>query len=282
MPGAGDTADDLEQYQGDLSVGQETMAGRNSLYSNPRYYDIGFSFRDISAEVDVFEDLIRRFSGIPVHRMLELASGVSPHLAELARRGYHYTGIDLNPAMTAYARDTAARSDISACFLEADMRDFSLDRVVDFAFTMCGSLYVQSTADIMSHLHSVARAIRPGGLYLLDWCINFEWDGPVRTDQGWTVEKDGIRVDVRFALEIIDRASQLARHRLGADVDDHGRKMSFESVDVVRVILPQEFLLLVEKSGKFEFIGWWNNWDLNQPVEKAGKIDRPIALIRRI
>jgi hypothetical protein len=161
------------------------------------------------------------------------------------------------------------------------MRDFSLDRSADFAFTMCGSLYVQSTADILSHFNAVARALTPGGLYLLDWCINFEWDEPVRGDHGWTIEKDGVRVEVRFALEIVDRASQLARHRLSAEVDDHGEAHSFESVDLVRVILPQEFLLLVEKSGNFDFIGWWNNWDLDQPVEKARKIDRPIALIRR-
>ena len=82
-------------------------------------------------------------------------------------------------------------------------------------------------------------------------------------------------------LEIIDRASQLARHRLAAEVTDRGETRSFESVDMVRVILPQEFLLLVEKSGKFECVGWWNNWDLNQPIEKAEKIDRPIAVIRR-
>jgi SAM-dependent methyltransferase len=257
------------------------VAERESIYSNPRYYDIGFSFRDIPAEVDLFEDLIARHSGVRVRRMLELASGVSPHLTELARRGYHYTGLDINPAMVSYGAEKARSTGIKADFLEADMRSFKLDRGVDFVFTMCGSLYVQSTADILSHFDSVACALAPGGLYLLDWCINFEWDQPVRGGHGWTIEKDGVKVDVHFALEIVDRAAQLARHRLSAEVDDHGRLHSFESVDIVRVILPQEFLLLVEKSGNFDFIGWWNNWDLTQPVEKARKIDRPIALIRR-
>jgi len=257
------------------------VAERESIYSNPRYYDLGFSFRDIPAEVDVFEDVIRRYSGTPVKRMLEMASGVSPHLAELARRGYHYTGLDINPAMIAYATGKAESAGITASILEADMRHFSLDRGVDFAFTMCGSLYVQSTADILSHFAAVARALAPGGLYLLDWCINFEWGQPVRGNHGWTIEKEGVRVDVRFAFEIVDRASQLARHRLSAEVNDRGTVRSFESVDIVRVILPQEFLLLVEKSGNFEFIGWWNNWDLGQPIQEAEKIDRPIALIRR-
>ncbi|MGD8628253.1 MAG: class I SAM-dependent methyltransferase [bacterium] len=257
------------------------MAERESIYSNPRYYDLGFSFRDIPAEVDFFENLIGLYSGVPVSRMLEMASGVSPHLTELARRGYHYTGLDINPAMVAYASGKARSEGTRADFIEADMRKFTLERGVEFAFTMCGSLYVQSTADILSHFDAVARALAPGGLYLLDWCINFEWDQAVKGDHGWTIEREGIRIDVRFALEIVDRASQLARHRLGVEVNDHGTIRSFESVDIVRVILPQEFLLLVEKSGNFEFIGWWNNWDLKQPMDKAGKVDRPIALIRR-
>jgi len=29
-------------------------------------------------------------------------------------------------------------------------------------------------------------------------------------------------------------------------------------------------------------VGWWNNWNLSQPLEQADKIDRPIALVRKI
>jgi len=32
------------------------------LYDNPKYYEIAFSFRDIKAEVDVFEKCFKRFS----------------------------------------------------------------------------------------------------------------------------------------------------------------------------------------------------------------------------
>jgi hypothetical protein len=162
------------------------------------------------------------------------------------------------------------------------MRSFRLPAAVDFVFVMCGSLYATSTADILSHLNSVGDVLNSGGLYLLDWCINFEWCDPIRKDQRWTIERQGITIDVEFDMEIVDRAKQLVRHRLGAAVRDRGVTRRMESVDLVRVILPQEFLLLVEKSGRFEFVGWWNNWDLSAPVEDAQKIDRPIALIRRL
>ena len=58
------------------------------LYQHPKYYEIPFSYRDIGAEVDVFDDLIRQYSRIPVTRMLEVGCGPATHLPELNRRGY--------------------------------------------------------------------------------------------------------------------------------------------------------------------------------------------------
>src|SRR5688500_1037667 len=97
------------------------------VYQNPRYYEIAFSWRDVSAEVDVFEAVIQRYSRIPVVRMLELGCGPAPHLAELARRGYTYIGLDLSRPMLSYARQTANTLQASATFHEARLLDFRLD-----------------------------------------------------------------------------------------------------------------------------------------------------------
>jgi len=255
----------------------------NDFYSHPKYYEIAFSFRDIKKEVDVFEESIRRFSKIPVYRVLELASGTSPHLLELTRRGYEYLGLDINEAMLNYARQKALAYGIEATFYLADMRRFSLEEPVDFVYTMLGSLYAETTDDLFSHFATVAQALNPGGLYFLDWCVNFEWDGLSNKDQSWTIEKERIKIDVKFKTEeVINHAAQICKHRLLADVNDQGKVFHLESVEVGRTVFPQEFLLLVEKSKRFEFIGWWNNWNLDEPIEKATHIDRPITLIRRV
>jgi len=254
----------------------------SDLYSHPRYYEIAFSFRDIRREVDVFEECFRRHSMIPVRRVLELACGHSPHLEELARRGYEYVGLDVNRAMIDYAQRKAKALGIHPTFLLADMRSFSLEGPVDFAYTMLGSLYVETTQDILSHLSSVAKVLNPGGLYLLDWSINFQWNEGIK-EQSWTIEKEGVKVDVKFANEgIVDRAAQTCRNKLVADVDDHGKVLHLGEIEVSRTIFPQEFLLLIEKSERFEFVGWWNNWNLQEPIEMAKNIERPITLIRRL
>jgi len=254
----------------------------SELYDHPRYYDLAFSFRDIGMEVDVFEECFRKYSKIPVRRVLELACGPSPHLEELAKRGYEYVGLDTSQAMIDYAQRKARALGINPTFLLADMRSFSLGEPVDFAYTMLGSLYVETTQDILSHLSSVAKALNPGGLYLLDACINFQWNEGIE-EQNWTIEREGVKVDVKFANEaVIDRAAQTCRNVVLVDVDDHGKALHIDDIEVTRTIFPQEFLLLIEKEMEFEFIGWWNNWNMAEPIEVAKSIDRPITLIRRL
>jgi SAM-dependent methyltransferase len=253
------------------------------LYSNPRYYEIAFSFRDIGQEIDVFEECFHRYSKIPVRRVLELGCGPSPHIGEFARRGYEYAGLDINEHMLDYAGQKAKELGAAATFIRADMRHFSLENPADFVYVMLGSLYAQTTDDLLSHFAAVAQALTPGGLYLLDWCINFQWDTTSTHKQRWTIEKNGVTIDAEYMIEdVVDRAAQTYRDKLVVDVNDHGKTRRLESVEVRRNIFPQEFLLLAEKSGEFEFIGWWNNWNLDEPVERAEHIDRPITVLRRL
>ena len=145
-----------------------------TLYECPTYYDIAFSFRDIATEADVLEESIRQFSLIPVKRVLEIGCGTSPHMEELVKRGYAYTGLDVSRPMLAYSQRKAARIGASVTLVCANMVGFSLETMVDCVYVMLGSLYVKNTIELVSHFDSVARVFRRGGLYFLDWCIQFD------------------------------------------------------------------------------------------------------------
>ena len=251
------------------------------LYDYPDYYDTVFSFRDIPRECEVFDECIKLYSTIPVRRVLELGSGTAPHMEGWARRGLEYLGIDTNENMLTYARTKAQKLQIAATLQKTDMRNFSLARTVDFAYIMLGSLSARTTRDINSHFTSVAEALNSGGLYFLDWCINFQWPDTSGSVQSWNIDKGRVKVAASFKTEVLDRAAQTVRNTVTTKIDDEGKMIELEAVDVARTIFPQEFLLLVEKSKKFEFIGWWNDWKLEEPVEKATRIRRPIALLRR-
>jgi len=154
----------------------------SELYDNPKYYEIAFSFRDIPAEVDVFEECSRHFSQIPVRSVLELGCGNSPHMEELIKRGYQYSGLDLSEAMLGYSREKALRIGAEVNLIHGDMIDFSLATKVDFVYVLLGSLCAKSTSELRTHFNSVAQALKKGGLYLLDWCV--QYDPPWESEGG--------------------------------------------------------------------------------------------------
>ena len=250
------------------------------VYRNPRYYEIAFSFRDIAQEVDLLEESAKRYAGIPVKRFLDVGCGNAPHLEELARRGYHYTGIDTSEEMIEYARHKAGVLQFPTDLFHASMVEFQLSRRVDYAYVMLGSLYIASTEELNSHFDSMGLAINSGGLYLLDWCVRY--DPLFDSAQEWQMEDAGTRVDVTFSQTSVNLIEQTFEETLELQVDDRGVKTVLIEQFVRRAIYPQEFLAFIRNRRDFEFIGWWNNWDLSRPLIGTEQIDRPIAIVRRI
>lgn len=252
------------------------------MYDNPKYYEIAFSFRNILSEVDLFEESFKRFSQIPVRSVLELGCGICPHMEELIKRGYRYNGLDLNKVMLEYSRQKALKIGAEVTLFQEDMIDFSLERMVDFVYILLGSLNLKNTADLITHFNSVGRVLKKGGLYLLDWCVQFELPRQAEEGDSWEIERDGIQVKTEFSRKAINRAEQTFEETITLEVDDQGEKINLIEKGLKRAIYPQEFLCFISSLKGFEFVGWWNNWDLSQPLEKADKISRPIILVRRI
>lgn len=251
-----------------------------SVYQYPAYYELAFSFRDVAAEVDVFETLMQRYARIAVTTVLEVACGPAPHLVELTRRGYHYTGLDTSPTMLDYARQKARGLDIPAVFLGVDLRNFTLAAPVDFAFVLLGSLYVNSTAELSAHFDAMAKALNPGGLYLLDWCIEYSPCTPRHV--AWEIEASGAVIKALYKAIPLNAIEQTIAESIDLVVEDHGTALRLRECAVRREVYAQEFLLFCAQRRDFEFVGWWNNWDLTQPLDGTQALNRPISVVRRL
>ncbi|RJP75137.1 MAG: class I SAM-dependent methyltransferase [Candidatus Abyssobacteria bacterium SURF_17] len=258
----------------------------NSIYDYPAYYEVAFSFRDIRREVDTLERCMSLFSRIPVHTMLELGCGPAPHMPELMRRGYEYIGIDLNQKMLDFASARAVHAGFSPTLLRRDMVQFTLARQVDFVFILLGSLYAANAAELSSHFESVAATLRPGGIYFLDWCVQFTRSSE---DSGsWEIKQNQLRVKTSYTRRAIDAADHIFEEVIRLKVNDGDNELELEERNTKRAIYPQEFLFLTETMGLFEFMGWRNNWNLDEPLDERGaiphdkRIERPIVVIRRI
>lgn len=252
----------------------------SAVYQSPQYYDIAFSFRDIPAEVDVLEAVITQYSRIPVACVLELGCGPAPHVEELARRGYTSMGLDLSRPMLASAHQKADTVQASARLHVANMIDFRLDASVDCACVLLGSLYASTTTELRSHWHAVGRALKPGGLYLLDWCVPCA--PPADRTASWEMVQDGTTVQTTYRVKPVNPVEQIVEESLTMEVDDAGTQTILRETLLRRDIYPQEFLLLIASHTDFEFVGWWNNWDLTQPLDGTQPITRPIVVVRRV
>lgn len=249
------------------------------LYKNPKYYEMAFSFRDISKEVDLFEEAIERYALIPVKRFLEVGSGTSPHLEELVKRGYEYVGIDKCKEMLDYARSKAKKLNVPVELVCADMIDFRLEKPADFGYVLLGSLYIKDTNEMISHFNAMGKTIEKGGLYLLDWCVQF---APFRDNsESWEIEKNEIQIKVTTCSIVLNRIDQTYEETITVQVNDDGHHKELEEKCIKRAIYPQEFLMFISNRGDFEFVGWWNNWDLSKPLDGTEQINRPIIILRK-
>lgn len=253
----------------------------SSLYENPKYYEIAFSFRNIPDEVDVLEECFKRFSRIPVKSVMELACGNSPHMIELVSRGYEYHGIDQSETMVKYSRKKALDAGVKAEINHGDMIGFFVEEAFDFIYVMLGSLFVKNTTELKTHFASVANSLKKGGLYFLDGCITDEplW---LKGVQSWEIIRGGTKIRTTVSWALVDRAEKTVEEYILLQINERGRMFFTAGTDTKKAISPDEFRNFIVKNEYFEFVGWWNNWDLSQPLGKARNINRPIVVIRRL
>jgi SAM-dependent methyltransferase len=241
-----------------------------SIYVNPLYYEIAFSFFDAKKQIDAFETIIKKFSKIKVRRVLDIACGPSLQLREMAKRGYEALGLDLAPEMLKYLSEKAEEEGLKIQTVQADMSSFRLEKKVDFAFIMMGSLEFRSNDEFLSHLDSLSCSLRKGGLYFIQ---NKAVNWTTIAEQSWDSEGNGITVKTTYKTHWKDIVNQLFTEIIVLEVNDHGQEMTFKSEENLKFTFPQEFRTLIDLNGKFESLGWWegseSTWLLDKPLEKA-------------
>lgn len=101
-------------------------------------------------------------------RVLDIPCGTGRHALRLARRGASVLGVDITEAYLKEARRKGARVP-NARFVRGDMRRIPLEGEFDAAINLWTSFgYFADPADDLRVLRGVARALKPGGLFLID------------------------------------------------------------------------------------------------------------------
>jgi hypothetical protein len=261
-----------------MGVGRRSKNGNYHMriYDYPRYYEIAFSYRDIPAEADFIQAVIDRYSRVRVKSILELASGNSPHMTELCKRGYRYVGIELSDEMIDYSRETIHREKLEAQILKGDMIDFSLSDAVDCVAVFLGSFYIRSDADLSKHLESVANAIRIGGLYVLDAAVSY-FPEDTRS-YAWHESKAGIVIDATYEARWKDRGKRLMEATITLDVNDKGSTCRLRHTETRKMYSLHEFTARLQDSQQWQYIGGYSDFDIRSKP-RSGR--RNLTILRR-
>jgi SAM-dependent methyltransferase len=101
-------------------------------------------------------------------RVLDIPCGTGRHAVRLARRGASVLGVDITPAYLKEAR-RASNKLPNVRFVRGDMRRIPLRNEFDAAINLWTSFgYFDAPADDVKTLRGIARALKPGGLFLID------------------------------------------------------------------------------------------------------------------
>jgi SAM-dependent methyltransferase len=238
-------------------------------YSAPRLYEIAFDMNR-KGEVDFLVHCFGRYAKGRVRRVLDIACGTGPHLIRLAERGYRMAGLDLSPDNIAFLGERLKDRRLAADLVVGDMTDFRLPRPVDAAICMQDSQgHLLTNAQLLAHLRCVARAVRPGGLYVFDRYMASSWTNPARS-WSWSRRRGSLIVRASFsALHDVDPVTQVFRERMTLEAVENGSRRVYRQVHRSRMVFPQELRALVELAGGFQFVQWFFGFKPHQVLERS-------------
>jgi SAM-dependent methyltransferase len=256
------------------------------MYDRAKYYDVIFK-RDVSRETKFVRDVYAKFGGGAVDSVIDIACGPGYHARQFAREGAKAYGLDLRAEMLRFAEDEAKKEGTKVEWLEADMRTYQLPAPVDVAICAFDSLdCLTANDDLVKHFQAVAANLNPKGVYIVDLSHPKEVDFGDYKNFHYHGERDGMVVDINWALNQppvrYDLATGVAKGVIvEMTIDDNGKKVTVRDQADERLLFPQELTLLAKLSGSLEAVAWHGDYDLAQPLDHSAKSRRLIGVFQK-
>jgi SAM-dependent methyltransferase len=255
--------------------------GSNNCYDYPEYWDL--AFRDeTQLEADFFEAAFKRFAERPVKRLLEPGCGGGRLVVEMARRGFESTGFDISESAIDYLRKRLGEQGLSAEVYVDDMTNFQVAQPVDAIFNTFNTFrHMLDEQSSLSHLQAVARALAPGGLFILGLHI-IPPDADDEDEESWPAEEDSVHVTVDMQILETDWTERQEVLRFDLHVKDGAKEIELSTDYTLRLYRVEQIRSLLAKVPELEICGIYDFWyDLDEPQTLDEETSDTVLVFRR-
>ena len=253
-----------------------------SIYDFPTYYDLVFG-SDTAAELKFLRGCLERYAAGKVRRVFEPACGTGRLLYRLGQQGFEVGGIDLNPKAVKYCNTRLKRMGLRGRVQLGDMSTFDVAKVYDAAFNTINSFrHLQSEDAARAHLQCVARAVRPGGIYLLGIHLT-PTRGEATDYESWSARRGQLSINTYMWPIDKNPRKRLERFGIRFDVYKPSESLRIEDVLELRSYTRRQFMDLLQAVSSWELMKFYDfGYDLDQPITVGPETEDVVAVLRRV
>lgn len=130
---------------------------------------IMFSEQRVEDAQEEVEKIVSLLGIKPGTHILDLCCGIGRHSLELARRGFHVTGVDRTRQYLEQASEKAGKEGLKVDFVQDDMRTFCRPDAFDAVINMFTSFsYFEDPEEDKQVVVNVYRSLKSEGVFLLE------------------------------------------------------------------------------------------------------------------
>ncbi len=251
------------------------------LYDYPHYYELVFG-SDWRAELAFLKACFGKHGNGAVRRVFEPACGTGRLLFRLGKEGLAASGNDLNEKMVDYCNARLLRHGLPATVVVGDMADFRLRRKVDAAFNMINSFrHLPTEQAAVAHLECVARALSPGGIYVLGLHLT-PTEGEPLEEEHWSARRGNLAVLSR--LRTIGRDRRRRTETVGMAFDVYTPKRSFRIAEriVFRSYTARQMSQLIAQVEAFSLAETYDfGYQVERPIKVGPQTEDVVYVLRK-
>lgn len=233
-------------------------------YDSPALWDLAFS-DETKPEADFLQQVMAHYLHQTTGSVLEIGCGGGRQVVEMARRGFDVTAFDLNRLCVQETRRQLKRRKLTAAILQADMADFQLPQQFDLAHCFVNTFrHLTSEDSARAHLQSVARTLRPGGVYVLGFHL-LPPDALELDCERWTILHGRRRVTTTVRVLDFCRKTRLETVRFSLKITAPAGITRLASDHQLRIYRADQFRSLLRTVPEFQLLNVYDFcYDLSQ------------------